>query len=225
MLRLSLAIARKDLVLTLARGNGLVQALLLGLLLLFVFSLAQGPGEKVGPQAAAAMFWLASAFSQVLIFNRLYDLEEANAARLGLALVPAPVQAVWLGKLAAGFALLLLAQAVFLPAALVFLGQDVAAQPLTGLAILALVDAGMCALGSLLGALAQGQSGRESLLGVVLFPLLTPLLLAGIGVGAQCLGAPAPDGPAAWLRLAAAFDSVFLGVGLVLFGFIYPGED
>ncbi|WP_304407679.1 heme exporter protein CcmB [uncultured Desulfovibrio sp.] len=225
MLRLSLAVARKDLALSLARGNGLVQALLLGLLLLFVFSLAQGPGERVGPQAAAAMFWLSSAFSQVLIFNRLYDLEEVNAARLGLALCPAPIQGVWLGKMLAGLLLLLLAQAVFLPAAMIFLGQGLEALPLAGAVSLALVDVGMCALGSLLGALAQGQSGRESLLGVILFPLLTPLLLAGIGVGAQCLGAPAPDGPRAGLGLAAAFDAVFLGAGLVLFGFLYPGED
>ena len=34
MLRLTLAVARKDLSLTLARGSGLIQALLLGLLLL-----------------------------------------------------------------------------------------------------------------------------------------------------------------------------------------------
>ena len=39
--------ARKDLALTLARGSGLVQALLLGLLLLFVFSLSQGIGERM----------------------------------------------------------------------------------------------------------------------------------------------------------------------------------
>ncbi len=128
-------------------------------------------------------------------------------------------------KMLAGLLLLLLAQAVFLPAAMIFLGQGLEALPLAGAVSLALVDVGMCALGSLLGALAQGQSGRESLLGVILFPLLTPLLLAGIGVGAQCLGAPAPDGPRAWLGLAAAFDAVFLGAGLVLFGFLYPGED
>ena len=224
MLRLSFAIARKDLLLTLARGNGLMQALLLGLLLLFVFSLAQGPGERASPQAASAMFWLSSVFSQVLIFNRLYDLEEANAARLGLALCQAPIQAVWLGKLVAGLLLLLLAQAVFLPASVIFLNQSPQAQPLAGLAALILVDLGICALGSLLGALAQGQSGRESLMGVILFPLLTPLLLAGIAVGAQCLGASTQES-AAWLRLACAFDAVFLGAGLVLFGFIYPGED
>ena len=32
-------------------------------------------GERLAPQAAATMFWLASAFCQVLVFNMLYALE------------------------------------------------------------------------------------------------------------------------------------------------------
>jgi len=207
MLRLMFAMARKDLALTLARGSGLVQALLLGLLLLFVFSLSQGIGERMAPQGAAAVFWISSAFCQVLIFNQLYALEEVNNSRLGLLLCPAPVQAVWLGKGCAGLALLLLAQLVFLPAAVVFLGQDLSGPLPEALLALLLTDIGMCALGSLLGALAQGQAARESLLSIVLFPLLTPLLLAGISVGAQALGAANPDGPGAWLGVAAAFDA------------------
>ncbi len=225
MLRLTLAVARKDLALTLARGSGLIQALLLGLLLLFVFSLSQGIGERMSPQAAAAVFWLRSAFCQVLIFNQLYALEEVNNARLGLLLCPAPIQGVWLGKALAGLLLLLLAQIVFLPASVIFLGQDIGGPLLPGLAALLLVDLGMCALGSLLGALAQGQAARESLLSIVLFPLLTPLLLSGIGVGAQTLGAASPDGPGGWLGVACAFDAVFLGAGLLLFGFIYTGDE
>ena len=184
MLRLMFAMARKDLSLTLARGSGLVQALLLGLLLLFVFSLSQGIGERMAPQGAAAVFWISSAFCQVLIFNQLYALEEVNNSRLGLLLCPAPVQAVWLGKGCAGLVLLVLAQIVFLPAAVVFLGQDLSGPLPEALLALVLTDIGMCALGSLLGALAQGQAARESLLSIVLFPLLTPLLLAGISVGA-----------------------------------------
>ena len=225
MLRLMLAMARKDLSLTLARGSGLVQALLLGLLLLFVFSLSQGIGERMAPQGAAAVFWISSAFCQVLIFNQLYALEEVNNSRLGLLLCPAPVQAVWLGKGCAGLVLLVLAQIVFLPAAVVFLGQDLSGPLPEALLALVLTDIGMCALGSLLGALAQGQAARESLLSIVLFPLLTPLLLAGISVGAQALGAPNPDGPEAWLGVAAAFDAVFLGAGLLLFGYIYAGDE
>lgn len=225
MLRLMLALARKDLALTLARGSGLVQALLLGLLLLFVFSLSQGIGDRMAPQGAAAVFWISSAFCQVLVFNQLYALEEVNNSRLGLLLCPAPIQAVWLGKGCAGLMLILLAQVIFLPAAVVFLGQTLDGPLPEALLALALTDIGMCALGSLLGALAQGQAARESLLSIVLFPLLTPLLLAGISVGAQALGASSLDGPGAWLGIAAAFDAVFLGAGLLLFGYIYAGDE
>ena len=224
MLRLAWRMARKDLLLTLGRGSGLVQGLLLGLLLLFVFSLSQGVGERMSPQGAAAIFWLSAIFCQVLVFNGLYALEETNAARLGLLLAPAPVQGIWLGKGLAGLLLLLLAQVLFLPAAVVFLGQEPCGPLGPGLLALLLVDLGICALGSLLGALAQGGT-RESLLSIVLFPLLVPLLLAGIRVGAQTFGLDDPDGPAAWLQLAAAFDAVFLAAGLLLFGFMYAGDE
>ena len=230
MISFALTVARKDLLLTFTRGSGLVQGLLLGLLLLFVFSLSQGVGERMSPQGAGAVFWLGSAFCQVLIFNTLYALEEANGARLGLLLAPAPIQAVWLGKALAGLLLLLVAQMFFLPAAVVFLSQEIGALWPVGLGTLLLVDVGMCALGSLLGALSQGGAARESLLSIVLFPLLVPLLLAGIGVaarawGARALGPPAPDGPASWIGLAAAFDGVFLAAGLLLFGFMYSGDE
>ena len=225
MLRTALAIAQKDLRLTLLRGGGLVQALLLGLLLLFMFSLAQETGEKMGPQGAAAIFWLASAFCQVLVFNTLYGLEESSGARYGLALLPCPVQAVWLGKAWAGILLLVLAQSIFFPATLVFLGQDVGQGWPAALAVLVLVNLGMALLGSLLGALAQGQAAKESLLSIVLFPLLAPLLLAGIRVGTGAFAAAPVQDVQQWLGIAAAFDALFLGAGLILFGFVYPGEE
>ena len=46
MLKAACLIARKDLRLVLSRGAGLVQALLLGLLLIFVFSLSRETGER-----------------------------------------------------------------------------------------------------------------------------------------------------------------------------------
>jgi heme exporter protein B len=225
MLRAALVIARKDLTLTLARGGGLVQALLLGLLLLFMFSLSLEAGERMSAQGAAAVFWLASAFCQVLVFNALYGLEEANGARQGLALLPCPVQAVWIGKAAAGLILVLLAQTVFLPATLVFLGQDLSGEWWWALAVLLLADLGMALLGSLLGALAQGQAAKESLLSIVLFPLLAPLLLAGIRVGAGLFAGRAAEGVTQWLGLVAAFDALFMAAGLALFAYIYPGEE
>ena len=58
-------------------------------------------------QGAATIFWLSSAFCQVLSFNMLYGLEEANGSRAGLLLLPAPVQSVLLGKAAAGLCIIL----------------------------------------------------------------------------------------------------------------------
>lgn len=232
MLRCALAICSKDLRLVLTRGAGLTQALLLGLLLVFLFSLSLDVGESLSAQAAATMFWLASAFCQVLVFTMLYGLEEANSARLGLLLLPAPVQALWLGKAVVGLLLLLTAQCVFVPAVFVFLGQHIGPGWPLALAGLFLVDVGMVASGSLLGALSVGQAGRESLLSVVVFPLLVPLLLAGVRLTALALiPATAPtltfarEGIGSWLGLAAAFDALFLAAGLALFPYVYSGED
>ncbi len=225
MLRAILALVRKDIRLTFGRGFGLVQALLLGLLLLFVFSLSQEVGTRMSPQGAATIFWLASAFCQVLVFNMLYGIEEVNGARQGLLLVPEPVQVIWISKGITGFLLIGAAQLVFLPAAIVFLGQEISFLWPYALAMIFLADVGMAALGSLLGALSQGQSSRESLLSIVLFPLLIPLLLAGIRVGAGGFSETLPEGVHNWLGIAIAFDALFLAAGLVLFTYVYMGED
>ena len=88
MLGAALAIAGKDLRLALAGAQGLVQTVLLGLLLIFIMSLSREPGELVPPLAAAAVFWLATAFGQVLVFNFLYGLEEAEGGAAGAVALP-----------------------------------------------------------------------------------------------------------------------------------------
>ena len=226
MLKCALALCGKDLKLVLSRGAGLMQALLLGLLLVFLFSLSLNAGDRLSPQAAAAMFWLASAFCQVLIFNMLYAVEETAQARLGLVLLPAPVQGVWLGKALAGLLLMAVAQCVFVPAVFVFLGQHLGSAWLFALMGIALGDVGMAASGSLLGALSVGRGGRESLLSIVLFPLLVPMLLAGVRLVSMGIDPdPMLDDALRWIGLAAAFDALFLAAGLLLFPFVYSGDD
>ena len=223
MLKAACLIARKDLRLVLSRGAGLVQALLLGLLLIFVFSLSRETGETMSGQGAATIFWLSSAFCQVLSFNMLYGLEEANGSRAGLLLLPTPVQSVLLGKAAAGLCIILTAQFLFLPATIVFLGQSLGDGWPLALLALVLTDIGMASLGSLLGALSQGQAARESLLSIVLFPLIIPILLAGIRVWG--FSEALPEGVESWLGIAVAFDAVFLAAGLVLFPFVFSGDE
>jgi heme exporter protein B len=228
MLNAALLIARKDLRL-IAGGAGLVQTFLLGLLLIFVFSLARQPGDLIPPQTAATVFWLASAFCLVLAGNMCHGLEEAGGVRLTLLLAPVPVQAVWLGKALAILAVLLLAQAVFLPAGIAFLGQTLHQADWRAFCHLVLIDCGLAAIASLLGALAQGRSARESLISLLLFPLILPVLLAGIRLGDHVFGSMDAAALDAlnwdWFGLIAAFDALFVAAGLVLFPFVYTGEE
>ncbi len=225
MLKLALAMAGKDLKLSL-RGAGLVQSMLLGLLLVFLFSLSQKTGETASGQTAAAIFWLSSVFCQTLVFNMLFSFEEACGARFCLLLSPAPATGVFLGKAMAGFCLILLAQILFFPAIVVFLSKSLAGPLPEGLAMLFLADLGLVCLGSLLGALSQGQTARESLLSLLVFPLLAPLLLAAIRVFGALFGdLDAADGLSSWLGFAGAFDAIFLAVSLLLFRFVYTGDE
>ncbi len=216
-----LALAAKDLRLVFADGAGIIQPVLLGLILVFVFSLSTPVGEEVPAQAAAAIFWLATSFAVILVFNTLYSLEGANQARIGLLLSPMPVQYIWMGKALSGLVLLLTAQIFFLPAIIVFLGQDLMVSWPGALGTILLIDWGLVAVGSLLGAMSQGHSARDSLLSVVVFPLLVPLLLAGISMGSFFLGEGTGGEPGSWLGLVLAFNALFTGAALVLFPFIY----
>lgn len=219
----ALRIASKDLRLCLRGAQGLAQTALLGLLVIFVFSLSRRPGEEVPALAAAAIFWLSTLFAQVLVFSGLYALEENNGARLGLAMSPMPPQAVWLGKAMAGLVLVLCCQVVFAVAVAAFLGQGVAGSPALGAVTVLVVDLGLAGLGSFMGALASGKTSRESLLTVIFFPLIIPALLAGIRLlEGVILGT---DAGLDWLGLAGAFAAVFSAAALVLFPFIYTGEE
>lgn len=217
-------LAGKDIRLIALSGSGLAQALLLGLLLIFLFSLAQPSGIPVAPQWSAAIFWLASCFSLVLIFNALYALEEENETRLALLLAPVSAQTIWLGKALGGAFLLLCVQLVFVPAVFVFLGPETISSWLTAAGLLLIIDWGLVTLGSLLGALGQGQAGRDSLLTVVIFPLLIPLLLAGIRVGGELLQLETNSELISWFKLVGSFDALYTGAVLILFPYVYSAE-
>lgn len=229
MLKTAVLLAKKDLTVILGRSAGLCQALLLGLLLIFLFSLSLQAGEKLSPHASSTMFWLASVFCQVLIFQMLYAMEEQNGAKTGLQTLPCPLQAVWLGKFLAGFVLLAASQVIFVPAVFVFLSQNLGEQWPFALLGIVLANIGICTCGSLLGALCVGQSGKESLLSIILFPLLIPLLLSAISLtslGLLDLQNNFADTAQIfqWMGIALAFDLFFCSASLILFPYLYHGE-
>ncbi|GAB1410732.1 heme exporter protein CcmB [Desulfovibrionales bacterium] len=218
------AVIAKDLRLACARGQGPVQAVLLGLLLVFIFSLSAAPGEHCSVQQGMAIFWLCSSFAVVLIFAMLFRFEAENDTGTALLLSPLPVQGLWLGKTLAGLMILLGCQVFFLPASVVFLDLSWNASPLLlALAIFG-VDLGLCIVSGLVGAMGQGHGSRDALLTIIIFPLQVPLLLSGIRIGVGLMQGAELAALQDWLGMVLAFDAVFAGAALFLFPHVFRGE-
>lgn len=224
MIRAAMILAAKDIRVLAGRGSVLVQAVLLGLLLTVLFSLSFDGAGKAGPTAAATVFWLSSAFCLTILSTALFMLEETAAARKGLLLSPHPAQFIWLGKTLALIGLLCIIQAVLFMASLVFLDLSVTGDAALAISGILLVDIGAAALSSLLAAFCRGQAARESLASILVFPLLVPLLLAGIRLLSMGYGEADADA-SGWLGIAAAFDAIFVAVALTLFPVVYGGEN
>ena len=186
--------------------------------LLVAFGLSLGPGRTLLQQTAPGLLWLALLFASVLAFRRSYESEGEDGALEGLLLAPIDKAAVFLGKAAAvAVQLWALSLVITLLVAGLF-GLSLGRRPGLLAAAFVLGTIGLAAIGSLFGVLSESSRAREAVLPLLVLPLATPVLLAG--VKATSMAAAGSGGAGSWLGLLAAFDAVFVAVGTLVFEFL-----
>jgi heme exporter protein B len=213
-LRLAVAVAAKDLRIELHGRHAAGLALPFVGTLLLAFGLALGPGRALLEATAPGLLWLALLFASTLLARRAYEAEAEDGALEGLVLAPVDKASVFAGKAAAmAVELLVLEASVLVMVAVLFglpLGRGI------GVAALVLGTVGLAAVGSLFGVLAVVPRAREAALPLLVMPLVTPVLVAG--VKATELAVAGRGGEAgSWLGLLVAFDLVFLAAGTLVF--------
>src|ERR671919_1485952 len=169
------ALTRKDLRVALRARDTLPAMLLFVLSTLVVFHFATP--DATNDDAACGLLWVALVFSALLGMVRAWVPEHEHHVLDGLVLTPCDRSAIWLGKTLATLAFLLAAQAVALPAFVLFFAPLDA----TALAGVLLADLGICAVGSLIAAMAAAGRARELLLPLLFLPLAIPLVVGGVG--------------------------------------------
>ncbi len=181
-----------------------------------VFSFAFVREGRVAPELPAGILWVALVFAGTLGVQRALD-REGDALR-GLLLAPLPRPAILAAK-ALGIATLLGATALGLvPLVALLFGVPLGAHlpELCGLILLGAL--GTSILGALVAVAAARTRGRHVLLPVLLFPLLVPLLIAGVRGTAAIVEAPAELEVAHyWMRFLGVFDAIFGMLCLWLF--------
>lgn len=214
--REALLVAGKDLRIEARSRVTLYQILPFGIVVVLLFAFALDPSRGVLPRVAPGLFWVAVLLAALLAVSRAFTIETENAARDGMRLSGLDGSAVFLGKAGAIVAELVVLEVVL--GAGVALLYDVELRSL-GLLLAAAVAAtvGIAATGTLYGVLAAGLRVRETLVPVLLLPVVAPVMLGATRAWEAGLEATPSEGWP-WVALLALFAVLYTTIGMLAFG-------
>lgn len=213
-LRRAFLVARRDLAAERRQPDGLVAALTFTVTLIFVESLAVGPGEARRPMIAAALFWIAILFAAILGATRSFERELEDDAIDAIVALEGGRDALFAGKalaLAGSLAIVALAGGLL---SLVLLDLEVAL-PLhlaLGLALGVVALPPVVVLDTLL---ALRLRARALLVPILALPVLVPQLIAATQGTAAALAGDA-GASLGWSGLLVAFALVYGVLGLTI---------
>jgi heme exporter protein B len=216
MWRDALLVAGKDIRIELRSRVALWQVLPFAVLVLVLFGFALGPGATALRVAAPGLYWLAVLFSTVLATQRSMAIESGAGTRDGLRLSGIDPAGVFLGK-AAAVAVQLVAVQVLLGAGGGVLFDVHVHTWWLALVASVLATVGLSAAGVLYGALSAGLRVRETLLPLLVLPVVAPVLISGSRAWSAAISGAVASG-ASWLKILGPFAAVYLAVGVALYG-------
>jgi heme exporter protein B len=209
-------VAGKDLRIELRSRVGLWQVAPFAVLVLVLVAFAIGPDTASLRHAAPGIFWIAVLFSTVLSVQRSVAIESGEGTRDGLRLSGIDPAGIFLGK-AAAVGLQLLVLQIVLWVGVTFLFNVRVHVVWLAIATSLLATVGLACAGVLYGALSAGLRVRDTLLPILVLPVLAPVLLAGSKAWQSALDGNASAG-VGWLRILIPFAVIYLVVGIVLYG-------
>jgi heme exporter protein B len=169
---------------------------------------------------AAALIWMIVIHAGLLGLGRTFELEKEDGAFEGLLMAPLPRDALYLGKVAANFVLLGITVALAVATVGIVFRVNFSESFWALVAVLGVGVAGFTALGTLFGAITAGTRMGSTLLPVLVFPLLTPLVIYGADATATLLAGFPASAIGGTFRMILAFTLVSLVAGMLLFRYV-----
>jgi heme exporter protein B len=209
-------VAGKDLRLEWRSRVALNQVLPFAVLVLVLFAFALDPDRGVLERATPGLYWVAVLFSGLLALQRAFTVEATDGNRDALRLSGLDPAGIYLGKTMAVAVQLLVLEVLLGLGVAVLYSTHFRGWPLL-LATLVVATAGIASAGTLYGVLAAGLRVRETLLPLLLLPVLAPVLIGSTrAFEAALAGAPGDGWP--WVGLLAVFAVLYIVAGVLGFG-------
>ncbi len=216
----SLAIAAKDLRVDFRTKDVIGSAGLFALAVLVTASFTMPPGDKQSG-AATGVLWISILFAVLLGTGRSMARESADRGIEGLLLSPIPRDAVFIGKAMGSLVLMAIVDIVIIPLFLVMMTADGAgANGLALVGTVALGTIGLVIVASLFSGIAVGSRLGESMLPLLVMPIVIPLMVGSVELTRQALGTGDSTSMWQWIGILAGFDVMVAVASVALFGFV-----
>lgn len=211
-------IARKDLIVETRSKQTINAAFVFAFLIIVVFSFVFGERVEDRDILARGALWLAVVFGGAVGLSHAVALEGQNEAIEGLLLAPVDRSAIYLGKVISAAILIGFISLLSLFFVAVFLGYAFDGDSLLLLALVVpLVAIGFSAVGVLLSMLMLHSPLQESLLPVLLIPLVIPVILSGTALTQVDI---ATANAFEWLQILLVYDLLVVVVGWMTFEYV-----
>jgi heme exporter protein B len=187
-------------------------------MVLFAFAL---DSDAILQRVAPGLIWLATVFSLLVIVQRTFAVESADGALDALRVAGVDPAGIFLGKSLALALQLVVLEALLTVLALVLYGSEASGMGVVVLLVAAVpATCGLAFVGTLYGGLAAGARGRETLLPLLLFPVVAPVLIGATRATEAAFGAgnAATDEGWPWIGLLFVFAGLFGVGGTLAFG-------
>ena len=185
-------------------------------LVLVLFGFAFDQNHTLLTQAAPGLFWMAVLLCTLLAVQRSFAIEAADGARDGLRLSGLDPGGIFLGKAAAIAVELVAVEVVLGVGVVVLFGTDLH-DPGLLVATAAAATVGLASAGTVYGMISAGLRVRETLLPLLVLPVVAPVLLGASQAWMAALGLSSTDGWR-WLVLLVSFAAVYVTMGFLAFG-------
>ena len=187
----------------------------------FAFALDTSAGDALLNQVAPGLVWLATLFSLLVVVQRSFAVESADGALDALRVAGVHPGGLFLGKSMALAVQLAVLEALLLFAAVVLYQTELRASGIVVLLVTYVAaTCGLAFVGTIYGGLAAGAKGRETLLPLLLLPVVAPVLIGATRATEAALGTneatPGEGWP--WIGLLLLFAALFGAGGTLAFG-------
>jgi heme exporter protein B len=162
--------------------------------------------------------WVAITFAGILGLNRAFVIEQDKGSFAGLLLAPVDRSAIYFGKMLGNLLFILAVEVILLPLVLVLF--NISLLSWQNLLVIFLGTYGFAAVGTIFSAIAVNTRAREVMLPILLFPVLLPVLVAGVKMTGALLDGETLSSMSNWIRLVALYDVGFTVLAYLTFGFV-----